>query len=60
MLRALTMLCLGTLMALSRFSITTQSMPRWPSSHASPNPTGPAPTMITEVLSLFISYTLAR
>src|SRR3954471_3660911 len=48
MLRALTMLCLGTLMAPSRFSISTQDTPRWPSSQASPSPTGPAPTMITD------------
>ncbi len=52
MLRALTMLCLGTVMAPSRFSISTQSTPRCPRSQASPSPIGPAPTMITEVLLL--------
>src|SRR4029079_12400524 len=41
---------LGALMAPSRFSMTMHSTPRWPRSQASPSPTGPAPTMLTDVV----------
>src|SRR5262249_57442604 len=50
MLRELTMLCFGTLIAPSRFSISTQSTPRIPSSQVSASPTGPAPAIRTEVV----------
>src|SRR5438477_7121345 len=49
MLRELTMLCFGTLVAPSRFSISAQSTPRRPSSQASASPTGPAPAIRTDV-----------
>src|SRR5215813_8659718 len=49
MLRGLMALIFGTLIAPSRFSTSTQSMPRRPSSQASARPTGPAPAIRTEV-----------
>jgi hypothetical protein len=51
MLRDETMLCFGTLMAPSRFSMSMQSTPRSPSSQASASPTGPAPAMMTSVVA---------
>ena len=41
MLRDETMLCFGTVTEPSRFSTSMQSIPRSPSSQASPSPTGP-------------------
>src|SRR5215469_6459626 len=54
MLRGLIALIFGTLIAPSRFSTSTQSMPRRPSSQASARPTGPAPAIRTEVSALAI------
>src|SRR6516165_6682421 len=58
MLRGLTALIFGTLIAPSRFSTSTQSTPRKPSSHASARPTGPAPAIRTDV-ALVAAMTLA-
>src|ERR1051325_1743915 len=49
MLRGLIALIFGTLIAPSRFSTSTQSTPRRPSSQASARPTGPAPAIRTDV-----------
>src|SRR3954447_15949212 len=54
MLREDTILCFGTVTEPSRFSISMQSTLRSPSSQASASPTGPPPTMMTEVLASLI------
>src|SRR6266568_1473775 len=54
MLREETMLCFGTVTEPSRFSTSMQSTPRSPSSQASASPTGPPPTMSTDVVVLLI------
>src|SRR5215467_6712399 len=56
MLREETMLCFGTVTEPSRFSTSMQSTPRSPSSQASPNPTGPPPTMSTDVVALLMLW----
>jgi hypothetical protein len=48
------MLCFGTVTEPSRFSTSMQSTLRSPSSQASASPTGPPPTMMTEVLASLI------
>src|SRR4249920_410164 len=60
MLRGLIALIFGTVIAPSRFSTTTQSMPRRPSSQASARPTGPAPAIRTEVSVAAMALALPR
>src|ERR1700722_12178279 len=60
MVRALTALIFGTLIVPSRFSISTQSTPRSPSSQASARPTGPAPAIRTEVSDLISMSAILR
>src|SRR5262245_7378168 len=59
MLREETMLCFGTVTEPSRFSTSMQSIPRSPSSQASPSPTGPPPAISTEVVASLILVRLA-
>src|SRR5215470_16211803 len=60
MFRGLIALIFGTLIAPSRFSTSTQSMPRRPSSQASARPTGPAPAIRTEVSVVAIASAPGR
>src|SRR5262249_53660602 len=60
MLRGLIALIFGTVIAPSRFSTSTQSTPRRPSSQASARPTGPAPPRRAGVSVVAMALTGSR